>query len=124
MGSLWAMVVVEGDPAPDASPGLRPSLPGVQIDAFILQGPPEALDEDVVEAAPFAVQRDPGPDPLKPVGSCEGRELAALIGVHDLWWAELVDRLVPRLEAELSLMRVRYPPGQNLALNQSITASS
>ena len=53
MGSVWAMVVVEGDPAPDASLGLRARLPSVQVDAFILQGPPETLDEDVVEAAPL-----------------------------------------------------------------------
>ena len=49
MGSVRALVVVEGDPAPDADPSLRPRFPGVQIDAFILEGPPQALDEDVVE---------------------------------------------------------------------------
>jgi hypothetical protein len=47
------MVVVEGDPAPNADLGLRPGFPGVQVDEFILQGPPEAFDEDVVEAAPL-----------------------------------------------------------------------
>ena len=41
MGSVSAMVVVEGDPAPDASPCLRTGLLGVQVDAFIFQGPPE-----------------------------------------------------------------------------------
>ena len=74
-GLVWAMVVVEGDPAPDASPCLRTVLPGVQIDAFIFQGPPETLDEDVVEAAALAVHRDPGADPLQPVGPDEGCEL-------------------------------------------------
>ena len=78
MGSVLALVVVEGDPAPDADPSLRSSFPSVQIDAFILQGPPEAFDEDVVETAPFAVHRDPGADPFQPVGPDEGRELAAL----------------------------------------------
>ena len=66
--------------------------------------------------------------PLQPVGPVEGCELAALIRVHDLGWAEFVDRLVQRLEAELGLPltgrclhantergRVRYPPGQHLA---------
>ncbi len=100
MGSVWAMVVVEGDPAPDAGPGLRSGFPSVQVDAFILQGPPEALDEDVVEAASLAVHRDPGADALQPVGPGEGRELRPLIGVHDLGWTELVDRLVQRLDAE------------------------
>ena len=55
MGSVRALVVVEGDPAPDADPSLRAGFPGVQINAFILQGPPETLKEVVVDAAPFAV---------------------------------------------------------------------
>lgn len=53
MGSVWAMVVVEGDPAADSGFGLRSDFPGVQVDAFIFQGSPEPLDEDVVEAAPL-----------------------------------------------------------------------
>ena len=52
MGGVGPQVVVEVDPTSDACLGLRPGLTGVQIDAFVLQGPPEALDEDVVEAAP------------------------------------------------------------------------
>ena len=55
MGSVWVMVVVEGDLAADSGFGLRFGFPGVQVDAFILQGSPEALNEDVVEAAPLAV---------------------------------------------------------------------
>ena len=64
MGSMWAMVVVEGDPAADARPCLRTGLPAVQVDAFLFQGPPKTLDEDVVEAAALAVHRDPGADPF------------------------------------------------------------
>ena len=71
---------------------------------------------------------DLGLGPLQPVGPVEGCELTVLIRVHDLGWAEFVDRLVQRLEAELGLPltgrclhantergRVRYPPGQHLA---------
>ena len=39
---VWALVVVKGDPSPDAVPCLRPCLPSVQINAFIRQRPPEA----------------------------------------------------------------------------------
>ena len=53
MGGVGPRLVVEGDPAPDAGSGLRSGFSGVQVDAFILQGPPEALDEDVVQAAAF-----------------------------------------------------------------------
>lgn len=63
---------------------------------------------------PFAVHRDPGPDPFQPVDPGEGRELRPVIGVHDLGRAELVDRLVQRFDAEVSLQRVGYPPGQHL----------
>ena len=106
MGSVWAMVVVEGDPASDASLCLRPGFPIGQVDAFILQGPPKALDEDLVETAPLSIHRDPGADSFEPVGPGEGRELGALIGVQDLGRAEPLDRLVHRLDAEVRLQRV------------------
>jgi hypothetical protein len=38
-----------------------------------------------------------------------------LIGVHDLGSIELVDRLVQRFDAEVSLKRVRYTPSQHFA---------
>lgn len=41
MGGVGPLVVVEGDPAPDASLGLRSGFPSVQVDAFILLGAPE-----------------------------------------------------------------------------------
>jgi hypothetical protein len=53
MGSVRALVVVKGDPAPDAAPCLPPGLKSVRADAFILEGPPQTLDEDVNDAAPF-----------------------------------------------------------------------
>ena len=56
MGGVGPLVVVEGDPSANAGLGLRTGLPGVKVDALILQRSPEALDEDVVEAAPLAVQ--------------------------------------------------------------------
>ena len=87
----------------------------MQIDAFILQGPPEAFDEEVIDEAPFAVHRDPGAGPCQPVGQGKGVLLATLICVHDLERAELVDRLIQRCDAEVGLKRVQYPPGQHLA---------
>lgn len=78
MGGVGPLVVVESDPPPDAGSSLRDGLPSVQIDAFILQGSPEVLDEDVVEAAPLAVHRAPGADPLQPVSPGKGRELCPL----------------------------------------------
>lgn len=88
MGSVWPLVAVEGDPPTDACLGLRPGFPSVQVDAFILQRPPEALNEDVVETGALAANRDPGSDPFQPLGPCERRELRALISVHDLGRAD------------------------------------
>lgn len=107
IGGVGTLMVVEGDPS--ASPGLRlrACLPGVQIDALILQGPPEPLDEDVIETVPFAVHRDAGADPFQPVDSGERRELRPLIGVHDLGRAEAGDRFVQCPDAEVCLQRVR-----------------
>ena len=58
------MAVVEGDPAPDAGPGLRTGFTGQYVDGFRLQGAPETLDEDVVEAASLAVYQYPVPTRL------------------------------------------------------------
>lgn len=66
MGGVGPLLVLEGDPAPDVGSGLRSGFPNVQADAFIFQGSPESLDEDVVNAAPLAVHRDSGADPLHP----------------------------------------------------------
>jgi hypothetical protein len=112
--SARALVVVEGHRAPDADPSLRPGFQIVRVDAFVLQGPQQALDDDAIEAAPLSIQRDLGADPLPPVHPGEGRELRSLTIVHDLGRAELVDCIVPRLDAEVSLQGVRYPQGQHL----------
>ena len=115
MGSVWPPMVIEGDPRSDGSLCLRPGLPGMQVDAFVFQGPPQALDEDIVDAPPLAVHRDAGADALQPICPGEGRELAALVSVHDRGRAEPVDGLVQRLDAEVRFKGVRYAPGQNFA---------
>lgn len=54
-------MAVEVDPAPDAGLGLRSCLPGGQVDTFIVQGRPEPLDEDVIDALtlpPIFIQRE------------------------------------------------------------------
>ncbi len=60
MGGMGPLVVVEGDPSANAGLGLRAGLAGVQMDALILQGPPKAFDEDVVETSALAVHPLPG----------------------------------------------------------------
>jgi len=43
-------MIIESDPTPDTGFCLRARFPGVQIDAFVIQGSPEAPDKDVVDA--------------------------------------------------------------------------
>jgi hypothetical protein len=50
----------------------------VQVEAFVFQGPPEALDEDIIDAEALAVHRDAAARPFQPVGRGKGRELTAL----------------------------------------------
>jgi hypothetical protein len=76
-------MVVSRDPVSHASLGLGPGFSCVEIDAFILQRPPEALDEPVVEIAGFAVHRHLGLCPFQPVGPVEGSELTAWVDVND-----------------------------------------
>ncbi len=75
---MGPQVDVEGDPSANAGLDLRTGVPGVGVDALMLQGLPEPLDEDVVEAAPLAVHRNPGAEPFRPVGPGEGRELVPI----------------------------------------------
>jgi len=112
---MGTLPIVEVHPFPDAGFGLRAGFPSVQVDTLIFEGPPKPLDKDVVQESALAIHGYLRADPLQPVGPGEGRELRALVGVHDLWWAEAVDGLVQRLDTELRLQRVRYPPSQNLA---------
>ena len=75
MGGVGPQVIVEGDPASDASLCVGPGFPSVQVDPFILQGLSEAFDEDVVEVSGFSVHRHLGLGPLQSVGPVEGGEL-------------------------------------------------
>lgn len=47
-------MVVESNPRSDGGLCLRPGLPSVQVDAFVFQGLPQALDEDIADAPPLA----------------------------------------------------------------------
>lgn len=42
----------------DPGPSLRAGFSGVQVDAIILQGAPQPLDDEVVEQRSLAVHRD------------------------------------------------------------------
>jgi len=57
MGGVRPLAIIEIYPAADPGLGLRAGFPSVQINAFILQRPPEPFDEDIVDAAALAATR-------------------------------------------------------------------
>src|SRR5258706_15119908 len=77
-----------------------------QVDPFVLHGPPQALDEDVVVAAPAAVHADRDPMIPQHLGKLIAGELRApplsreqaLIGIEDAGLAEPGEGLAQRLD--------------------------
>src|SRR3989442_7659561 len=55
-----------------------------QIDPFVLDGPPQALDEDVVVAAPAPVHADLDPVIPQRLRKLVAAELRALVGIEDI----------------------------------------
>lgn len=50
--------VIERHPVGDRASGLEPVIYFFEIDRFLLERPPEPLDEDVVHAAAAPIHRD------------------------------------------------------------------
>ncbi len=75
MGGVGPSVIVEDHPSTDGRLCLGSCVPGVQVDAFILQGSPEGLMKTLSIQRPFAVHGDPGANALQPISPGEGREL-------------------------------------------------
>src|SRR6201993_2087976 len=83
-----------------------------QVDPFVLHGPPQALDKDVVVAASASVHADLDPMISQHLGELKAGELRPLIGIEDAGLAEPDEGLVQRLDTEPCRERVRQPPGQ------------
>src|SRR5712675_1486898 len=66
-----------------------------QVDPFVLHGPPQALDKDVVVAAPASIHADLDPVIPQHRGEFVAGELRALIGIEDAGLAEPSEGLAP-----------------------------
>src|SRR5882672_7004846 len=60
-----------------------------QVDPFVLHGPPQALDEDVIVAAPAPVHAVLDPVITQQLRELVAGELRALVGIEDVGLAEL-----------------------------------
>ena len=86
----------------------------MQIDTFILQGPPKPLDHSMINPAAFTVHTDLylcGTQNAYPVTT---DELAALVGIEYLRRTMRGQHLLQGLDAEVCIHAVRQPPRQNL----------
>src|SRR5256714_68305 len=83
-----------------------------QVDPFVLHRPPQALDKDVVVAAPASIHADLDPVIAQHCGELVAGELRTLIGIEDAGLAEPGEGLAQRLDTEPCGQRVRQPPGQ------------
>jgi len=77
-----------------------------QIDPFVLHGPPQALDKDIVAAAPASVHADLDPVIPQHLGKLIAGELRALISIEDAGLAEPGEGLAQRRDTEPRRQRV------------------
>src|ERR1700724_130305 len=73
---------------------------GAQVDPFVLHRPPQALDEDVVVAAPAPIHADLDPMIPQHLGKLVAGELCPLISIEDAGLAEPGKGLAQCLDAE------------------------
>src|SRR3546814_12714443 len=81
---MGTMLVVIGEPSGKAGAQFISGLEGVQVDAFVFQGAPEPLDEDIVHPASPAIHADLDLGRAQNAGEGVAGELTALIRIEDL----------------------------------------
>ena len=112
---MRAARVVELDMARNRAPRFAHRVVGSEVYLLVLQRLPEALDEHVVAPCPLAVHADGNAMALELLRELQARELAALVGIHDLGLAVAGHGLLQRLHAEVCGQRVRESECQNPA---------
>jgi hypothetical protein len=95
--------------------GFCPIRVGPHVHLLVLDAPPQPLDEHVVDPSTLAVHADSNAGVLEHFDPFLAGELRSLVGVEDLRYAELRDRLLERFDAKVHRQRVGEPEGQDLA---------
>lgn len=99
--------VVERQISTQAFPSRRHAVIGAQIYLFIFDRPPEPFDKDVVSPRAFAVHADLDIGILQGLDEVYGRELAALVGIHDLGLSMLAHGVLQGVDARPGFQRRR-----------------
>src|SRR4029077_10716609 len=107
--------VVKSEVLTDRSASLADAVVAPQIHLLVFDAAPQPLDEDVVPPGALAVHADGDPVLDQHASECRAGELAALVGVEDLWLAVAGESVLQRLDAECRLHRDRYAPRQYAA---------
>ena len=79
-------------------PSRRHAVIGAEIDFFVFDRPPQPFDEDVVPPRTFAIHADLDVGILQRRDEVYGGELAALVRIHDLWFAIAAHRLFQSID--------------------------
>ena len=98
---MWAAAVAEAKIPANRGPGFRDAGVGPQVDLLVFDGPPQALDEDIVPPGPLALHADLDLAARQHIDELGRGELAALIGVKDLGGAVSRQRLLDGFDAEV-----------------------
>src|ERR1035437_1069396 len=112
---MGATAVIKIEVAAQSLSGNGNGIVAVQIDFLVFHGLPEAFDKDVVAPAAFTVHADLNAILFEHADEGRAGELAALIGVHDLWWAVFQNGFFQRLNTRVSRQRVGQAPSENSA---------
>src|SRR5690242_8914323 len=100
---MRSLEVVELEVARYARTSLDEVTIGVQVDLFVFQRAPQPLDEDVVQAASFAVHADAYSGVTQNARERLGGELRPLVCVEDFGLVEAHQRFVQRFDAEAAV---------------------
>ena len=76
----------------------RDAVVGAQINLLVFDRPPEPFDKDVIPPCPLAVHADLDVGILQRRDEVYGGELAALVRIHDLWFAIAAHRLFQSID--------------------------
>ena len=107
--------VVEVEVSGQRLPGIADRFVAVQVDFFVFDRFPESFHKDVISPTTLAVHADLNLVLMKNADKVRTRELAALVGVHDLGRAIFHDGFLQRVDARVGRQAIGQPPAQHLA---------
>lgn len=104
---MRSALIVEANVSLESGSGVRDAVVGPEINLLVLDGLPQAFNEQIVPPAAFAVHRDADLMIPKHRDKVSARKLRALIGVEDLRLAIAIEGFLQGFDTEVAGERVR-----------------